>query len=364
MTSREIISKIEEIIIQIATPFSTGTGFYLKEWNVIVTNEHVVRGNREVVVDGSKFDKQIVDVIYLDVKYDLAFLRSPMHHTMPEISISSGNQMGEGDRVIAAGHPFDLKFTATEGIISSLTHREDEIQYIQHDAALNPGNSGGPLVDMGGKIIGINTFIIQNGNSIGFSLPVSYLKQSLKAFLKGDGKNGVRCPSCQQITFEAEKKQEKHCPVCGAPFAMISSIETYKPYGVCQTVEDMVVRLGFPVALTRKGPNNWSLKRGSTRINISYYEKTGLLVGDVYVCSLPDKNIGPLYRYLLEKNYGFRGMAFSISNQDIILSLLIQDQYLHAETMFSQFDKLLKVADEHDNIFVTQFGAKWKPEKS
>lgn len=364
MTSREIISKIEEIIIQIATPFSTGTGFYLREWNVIVTNEHVVRGNREVVVDGSKFEKQIVDVIYLDIKYDLAFLRPPVHHKMPEISISSVNQTGEGDRVIAAGHPFDLKFTATEGIISSLTHREDEIQYIQHDAALNPGNSGGPLVDMAGNIIGINTFIIQNGNSIGFSLPVCYLQQSLKAFLLGGGKNGVRCPSCQQITFESEKKQEKHCPVCGTPITMISSIEAYKPYGVCQTVEDMVVKLGFPVALTRKGPNNWSVKRGSARINISYYEKTGLLVGDVYVCTLPEKNIGPLYSYLLEKNYGFRGMAFSINNQDIILSLLIQDQYLHADTMFSQFDTLLKVADEHDNIFITRFGAKWKPEKS
>jgi serine protease Do len=364
MTSREIISQIEQIIIQIATPFCTGTGFYLKKWNIIVTNEHVVRGNRDVVVAGSKFEKQIVPVIYLDTKYDLAFLRSPENHSMPEVSMAAGMKMREGDRVIAAGHPFDLKFTATEGIISSLTHIEDEIHYIQHDAALNPGNSGGPLVDMRGKIIGINTFIIQNGNSIGFSLPVSYLNSTLKAFSLGGDKNGVRCPSCQQITFESEKKHEKHCPVCGAPITMISSIDIYKPYGVCQTVEEMIGKLGFPVALTRKGPNNWSLKRGSAHINISYHDKTGLLIGDVYVCSLPEKNIGPLYKYLLEKNYSFKGLTYSIKNQDIILSLIIQDQFLDAGTMFIQFEMLMNVADEHDNIFVTQFGAKWKLEKS
>ena len=364
MTSREIISRIEQIIIQIATPFSTGTGFYLKKWNVIVTNEHVVRGNREVVVAGSKFDKQIVRVVYLDTKYDLAFLMAPENHSMPAINMLDDNQMDEGDRVIAAGHPFDLKFTATEGIISSLTHREDEIQYIQHDAALNPGNSGGPLVDMHGRIIGINTFIIQNGNSMGFSLPVSYLQESLRAFSLGDYKNGVRCPSCQQITFEEDKNQKKHCPVCGAPITMISSIEEYKPYGICQTVEEMISKLGFPVALARKGPNNWTLLKGSTQVDISYHDKTGLLVGDVYVCSLPEKNIGPLYTYLLEKNYTFRGMAFSIKNQDIVLSLLIQDQYLHPGILFSQFETLIRVADEHDNIFVSQYGAKWKLEKS
>jgi serine protease Do len=317
-----------------------------------------------VVVAGSKFEKQIVRVVYLDTKYDLAFLMAPENHSMPSISISSGVQMGEGDRVIAAGHPFDLKFTATEGIISSLTHREDEIQYIQHDAALNPGNSGGPLVDMQGKIIGINTFIIQNGNSIGFSLPVSYLQSSLKAFSMGGQKNGVRCASCQQITFEEGKSQDRHCPICGAPITMISSIEEYSPYGVCQTVEDMITRLGYPVALTRKGPNSWTLKKGSAHINLSYHDKTGLLVGDVYVCSLPDSNIGPLYKYLLEKNYTFRGLTFSIKNQDIILSLIIEDQFLDAGTLFSQFETLINVADEHDNIFVTQYGAKWKLEKN
>ncbi|MBL0100731.1 MAG: trypsin-like peptidase domain-containing protein [Saprospiraceae bacterium] len=77
METRAIISLYENVIIQIATPYSTGTGFYLKNFDLIITNEHVVRGNKNAVVAGKKFEKQIVPVLYADTKYDLAFLKPP-----------------------------------------------------------------------------------------------------------------------------------------------------------------------------------------------------------------------------------------------------------------------------------------------
>jgi len=360
MDTKLIIPLYENVIIQIATPYSTGTGFYLKSADLIVTNEHVIRGNKNCVIAGKNFAKQLVDVLYVDTKYDLAFIKSPVGHQMPDISTGEAALLDEGERVIAIGHPFDLKYTVTQGIISSMLHKEEDVDYIQHDAALNPGNSGGPLVDINGNVIGINTFIIQNGNSIGFSLPVYYLIKCIEEFKKGSGAAGVRCPSCKHISFEKEGSESKYCPICGTHLVMISQIEDYEPYGVCSTVEEIIGKLGYPVALTRKGPNTWSLNNGSAIVNISYYEKTGLLVGDVYLCTLPENKISELYYYLLRENYALEGMTLSIREQDIILSLLIYDQYINTETMYKLFKNLLSTADKYDNILVDTFGAHWK----
>lgn len=360
MDVKDIINTFEDIIIQIATPYSTGTGFYLKAYDLIITNEHVVRGNKSVVIDGKLFSKQITDILFLDSKYDLAFLAAPVGHDMPDISLCKDDTHVEGDKIIAIGHPFDLKYTVTQGIISSLLHREGDIEYIQHDAALNPGNSGGPLVNSDGNILGINTFIIRDGHNLGFSLPYSYIKNCLEAYLEKRGSRAVRCISCTKIIFEEQKPDMRYCPTCGAKIQTISSIESYAPYGISHTVEDMITKLGYNVGLTRKGPNSWAIKKGSAVLNISYYEKTGLLVGDVYLCLLPEDHIEELYIYLLHQNYTLEGLTFSVKDQDIILSLLIYDQYLHVDTMHKLFDNLLTKADTFDNVLVEKFKAKWK----
>jgi serine protease Do len=360
MEIRAIIAAAENIIVQIATPYATGTGFYLQAHDLIITNEHVVRGNKNVVIAGKAFEKQMTSVVYLDIKYDLAFLSPPKNHNMISLECGDLSKIDEGDKVLAVGHPFDLKYTATQGIISNLAHKEDDISYIQHDAALNPGNSGGPLIDMEGHIIGVNTFIVQNGNSIGFALPANILQNCLQDFLAGDGQKGVRCPSCQRISFENKVNDSKYCGHCGAAITMINQITDYEPYGVNYTVEDMISKLGYEVSLTRKGPNNWSLIKGSALLNLSYYEKSGLLIGDVYLCSLPDHNIESLYYFLLKENYKLQGISFSIRNNDIILSLLIHDQYINNNTLMMLFQNLLKSADYYDNVLIHEFGAKWK----
>ncbi|MBK8626212.1 MAG: trypsin-like peptidase domain-containing protein [Saprospiraceae bacterium] len=362
MDIRDIINLYESAIVQIATPYSTGTGFYIKAFEMIITNEHVVRGNKSVVIAGKNFEKEIADIIYLDSKYDIAFLKPPLSHEMSAVSIGDFDKIHEGDKVIAIGHPFGLKYTVTQGIISSLLHEEEDVKYIQHDAALNPGNSGGPLVDSKGMVIGINTFVIQNGNKIGFSLPITYMVSCIMDFNEGKGKKGVRCPSCKKISFEGNHIISAHCVNCGTALTMISLLEDYEPYGVCLSIENMISQLGYPVALTRKGPNNWSIKNGSATVNISYYEKTGLLVGDVYMCTLPESNIDKVYYYLLQQNYVLQGLSFSVKDQDIILSLLIYDQYINSETMLKLFNSLLTAADKYDNELIEKFGAKWKVE--
>ncbi|MBK9533548.1 MAG: trypsin-like peptidase domain-containing protein [Chitinophagaceae bacterium] len=141
---RALIEQYKGVVIQIATPFSIGTGFYLKEYDLIITTEHVVRNNKDVVVEGKGVQRVLSSVRYLDPKFDLAFVQGPKPNPWMSVKLHDQEDFREGDPVIAVGHPFGLKYTATQGIISNSSHQQDDLYYIQHDAALNPGNSGGP----------------------------------------------------------------------------------------------------------------------------------------------------------------------------------------------------------------------------
>jgi serine protease Do len=357
----DVIEFFRNVVIEIATPYATGTGFYLRDQGLIVTNEHVVRDNRQVVIHGKLLDKQLVKVLFTDTKYDLAFLEAPEIATMPTAQLGQESILRQGDTVIAVGHPFGLRYTATQGIVSNMRHEINDLYYIQHDAALNPGNSGGPLLNVEGRIIGVNTFVIKEGNSIGFSLPVNYLAETIKEFKNGKGKVGVRCPSCSNFVFE-DTIEGEYCPHCGAKLVLPSLIEPYEPIGVPKTIEDIIGMTGHHVELSRRGPDLWEIRNGTARINISYYEKNGLISGDAYLCMLPKDNIKPIYEFLLRQNYELEGLSLSMKDQDVILSLLIFDRYFNASTGQQLFQFLFDKADHYDNILVEQYGANWKYE--
>ncbi len=356
---QQILEHYKDLVVQIATPYSTGTGFYISAYNLIVTNEHVVRDNLQVVIEGKLFERQLSDVVYLDKKYDVAFLAPPVDITLPTLELGDLGLSKEGSSVYAIGHPFGLKFTATHGIISSTQQITNDIPFIQHDAALNPGNSGGPLIDENGHVIGVNTFIIRNGNNIGFSLPVHLLKQSLEQYTKQDSTFAARCNSCSNVVFEHEVKNDKYCPHCGQRVLLPNKVEAYEALGVNRSIEQIIESLNHNVALARIGPNHWQVIEGSAKITISYHEKTGLIIGDAHLARLPKTGIKEIYTYLLEENYRVKGLSFAIRDTDIILSLIIYDRYLNMETGKVLFERLFQQADHYDNILVEDYGAKW-----
>jgi serine protease Do len=358
---REVIEKFRSIVIQIATPYSTGTGFLIPSAGVIATNEHVVRDNREVVVEGERLPRQLAQVIFTDSRLDIALIEAPPLEGAAEVELAPAGALKEGDPVIAVGHPFGLRYTATQGIASNTRHEQNDLFYIQHDAALNPGNSGGPLADAEGRIVGINTFVIRNGNSIGFSLPAAYLEEAVAAFRTGGGKVGTRCSSCANMVFE-HTIDRHYCPHCGAKVQLPSKAELYEPIGMAYTIEQLLERSGHDVRLARRGPNAWEIRQGSARIDIAYYEKTGLIIGEAYLCLLPRQNIKALYEYLLRQNYEIQGLTLSVRGQDVILSLLIYDRYLNADTGLELFQKLFEQSDYYDSYLVENFGAEWKYE--
>src|SRR4051794_14424191 len=128
MNTQQIIELYRPAIIQIATQNSTGTGFYLKEYDLIVTNDHVISKNAEVTIAGRLFDKRLARVWYTDRKHDLAFLQPPSDIQIPEVKLGNYEQLNDGDVVVAIGHPYGLNYTATQGVISKVDRIRDGVK--------------------------------------------------------------------------------------------------------------------------------------------------------------------------------------------------------------------------------------------
>jgi len=359
----DFVQTFRDLIVQIATPNSTGTGFFIKDRGLIVTNHHVVEGNRAVVIEGARFAKQLVRVRFTDPKYDLAFLEGPKNGPeLPELRLGVDKTLHERDAITAIGHPFGLKFSVKSGIVSNTREILNGIPYLHIDAALNPGNSGGPLVDNDGEVVGVNTFVMQNGDNTGFSLPVRYLQASLDDFKQLGADTASRCPACLNVV--TEKTVEKNfCSHCGHRVELPNTVEEYEPSGVPKTIESLIGQIGHDVPLSRCGPNAWEIRQGSAKILITYHDKSGLLSADAILCEIPKENIKPLYEYLLRENYTNEALTLSVHDQDVILSLLIFDRYLNEESGMDMLRILFEKADHYDNILVEKYGASWKVEE-
>lgn len=175
---------------------STGTGFVVSKDGFIVTNAHVVQGAKTATIQFGE-DKAIpAEVKGVDVNSDLAVLKvDPKAHDLTPLELGSTKGLKVGDPVVAIGNPFGLDRTLTTGVVSALARRIQGLNgfsienVVQTDAAINKGNSGGPLIDGAGRVIGVNSQIqTESGGNvgIGFAVPVERLKQVLPQLERGE----------------------------------------------------------------------------------------------------------------------------------------------------------------------------------
>src|ERR1700761_2141906 len=217
---------------------SLGSGFIIDPSGIVVTNNHVIADADEINVimnDGTKIKADIVGV---DKKTDLAVLKFKPPRQLTAVKFGDSDKLRLGEWVIAIGNPFSLGGTVTAGIVSA---RNRDISngpydnYIQTDAAINRGNSGGPLFNLDGDVIGVNTLIISpTGGSIGigFAVPsktVAGVVDQLQKF--GELRRGWLGVRIQQVTDElAESLNIK--PARGALVAGVDDKGPAKPAGI------------------------------------------------------------------------------------------------------------------------------------
>jgi len=353
MNTQIILEKYIENIIQVMTPYGSGTGFIVDD--LIVTNSHVVGGLQEVVISAKKVKRVIANVVYDDPYYDLAFIKFDFPLPLLPLQLSQ-TKVEDGDTTIAIGHPYGLNYTATEGIVSRASRLQDDLEYIQIDAAINPGNSGGPLLNIAGEVIGVNTFIIENANNLGFSLPYFYIQEALDNFKEKEHDKIIKCPSCKNLICEEDIKKD-YCPECGVKLEVARlRRKGYTPTGPTKLLEEILTSLDINVTLARRSQSSWRIDKGSARIDINYYEN-GIIIGDTKLCAIPSKNIDKIYDYLLEENSNLSYLQFSINENSIYLSYLIVDSSLTQKEGRTAIERLLKYSNKYDDILINKFGA-------
>ena len=181
-----IIESSVNSVVSIRTDVAQGTGFIITSDGYVVTNAHVLGGaHYAVAITPDKQEKQM-ELIGYDANLDIALLKISGNYQY--LTLGDSDSIRVGEKVIAIGNPLGLSFSVSEGIVSAVDREGSSglPYYIQTDAALNPGNSGGPLINSEGRVIGVNTKKIEGFEGVGFALASDYVEDIVQDLIDAD----------------------------------------------------------------------------------------------------------------------------------------------------------------------------------
>ncbi len=211
---------------------SGGTGFIIDPDGYILTNDHVIHGAEKVEIKVGDQDDYRATVVGRDPASDLALLKISGTKPFPVVKLGDSDRLRVGDWVMAIGDPLNFDKTVTVGVVSGKGRQAGLSQatasfenLIQTDAAINFGNSGGPLVNVAGEVIGINTAISRFAQNIGFAVPINMAKRLLPQLKKGKVVRGYLGVRIESIT----KRWQEAFDLKTAQGALIDSVEAGKP---------------------------------------------------------------------------------------------------------------------------------------
>lgn len=166
-------------VVTIITDVSQGTGFLITDEGFVVTNAHVLSGASLANVHTYDNQVYIAKLIGYNSLMDIVLLK--VDGSFYSLDLGDSDDVKIGEKVLAIGNPLGLSFTATEGIISAKNRKgiNNLPYYFQTDVSLNPGNSGGPLINTNGEVIGINNFKISGAESLGFALEINHAIETI-----------------------------------------------------------------------------------------------------------------------------------------------------------------------------------------
>jgi len=182
----DVVQQSKPSVVLLRRPDGHGSGFFITETGVIVTNAHVAEGQQTLIAEMSTGEKLVAEVVYVDPEKDVALVKVG-GIGFPHLPLANLATVQQGQTVVALGNPgLGLPFSATRGIVSAVGQSDGNGKgtWIQTDAAINPGNSGGPLLNSHAEVVGINTQkVLEKGfQGIGFALSSNDLIEVLHRF--------------------------------------------------------------------------------------------------------------------------------------------------------------------------------------
>jgi len=346
------MSDIKNSIYKIITADGTGTGFKVENNDFVITNYHVVQGSKKVAVENHNKDKFIANVVMVNPEVDLAFLEvEGLRNAAGEIKLSSDLEVESREKIYINGFPFGMPFTVTEGIVSSINQPMSGRNYIQTDAAVNPGNSGGPMLNSENTLVGITTSKFTDADNVGFGIQFADLIKELEDYKFTDFKYRVKCNSCDTFTEE----ESKFCNNCGKDIDS-SVFEEFEKSYVAEFVEEALSAFDIDPVLYRAGRNFWEFHQGSALVRV-FIAGEDFLFTTSPLNILPKKNLEKLLSYLNSNNV--HPYQLGIYENKIYISYRIHLSDIYVKEHKSEIQKNIRdmalKADELDDFFHDKF---------
>lgn len=340
------INEYKASVYKINTSDGTGTGFAIKNEDFIITNYHVVGKSKHVGVESVSKDRYLGHVMYVNPKTDIAFIKvEGLNPAGSQIIFDRDTKVDAKDSLMVLGYPFGMPFTVTEGIVSSAEQNLDGVKFIQTDAAVNPGNSGGPMIDDKGHLVAVTSCKFNNADNVGFGITLEYLVKELDNYKDNKvEKYSLACPSCRALVSEATE----YCPSCGGKldkkFFSEEELDELQEF-----VEDGIRKLGIDPIVARYGRFYWEFHKGSSLIRIFLYGNNYLFATSP-TNNLPEQNSEALYDYILSEPV--KPYKLGVSDNEIYISYRVHlsDVFSdNGEKIKGELVDMINKADELDN---------------
>ncbi len=349
-------NNIYDAVFKVNHAGGSGSCFYLKKYNLFVTNYHVVDGYREVGIQDDEKNSYLAKVIMVNTSRDIAFLAADGNfESLPEIKLSDVDETVIGQKINVAGYPYGMPFSVTEGTVSSPKQLMESNYFIQTDAAVNPGNSGGPMFNEKQELIAITVSKIKDADNMGFGIPVADLKKIIVDIDKLDRtKFNVQCSSCDEFIFT----EENFCPSCGnkLPDKVFDARGLTDLATFC---EEAISEMGINPILARQGYEYWKFHKGSSEIRMFVYQRNYLFCTSP-INVLPKKDLEPVLTYLLSDPVQPYQLALDESQIFLSYRIFIADIFTdYKDEIRKNIVNMAIKADELDNFLVDTYGCEF-----
>lgn len=350
----QLPEKLAGSVFKVNTSTGTGSSFYLGNSDILVTNFHVVQGHRTVALEDQSHHRHLAKVVFVDPADDLAFLRPSSRLDVKTPVFDRFANVKNRERVWVLGYPFGMPYTETEGIVSSNKQLLRGQYFIQTDAAVNPGNSGGPMVNSNGELVGITTAKFVDADNMGFAIPADALSEDLETLnLNRQSKYSVKCDSCKNLLYE----KTEYCNNCGNVIDSVA-FDQITPDQLVDFIESALELMGINPVLTRCGEHYWEFYHGRTLVTI-YFQGRDYLYAMAPINELPTSNLDTLLEYILK--VPLPTYKLGVLNNKIFISFRV-----HISDIFTAHAKRLRKdlaifplkADEMSRALETHFDCK------
>jgi serine protease Do len=348
----------EHTVFRVSTPYSLGIGFKVKGYDWIITNENLVRGNHSVVVEDLRGAIAYAKIIYIDPLLDVDILKLPFSDVEGGFQVSDQINFEKGMKIFSLGIEGN-SIVPKSGTVQETVFPQERWEYIVHDAVMGYANTGGPVVDSKGLLVSMNNYGMENDSKQSTSLPMLGMNDVFEKIQGKDDMEWVRCYNCRTFLSEKVALESQSCTVCNEYVEFPKNIEPFETEGVARTIESLIEQAGFHVGFARKGANAWLIKSGSASISLNYHERSGMISGDAILCKLPNNKRKSILAYLLQENQKLDHLTFSVNEESVVLSLLLNEHSLNDDKGLENLMDLFTKADAFDNILVEQFDATW-----